>query len=85
MIEAEAAADPDAKPIELTHGKLPKIKLPRLFKIGKPYIRRINFPSSAKKVLPKLRENTRKLRENYKRYIKNYKSFVRMPYPIFKG
>ena len=78
----EATADPDAKPIELTHGKLPKIKLPRLFKIGKPYVRKINFPT---KFPRKLRENTRKLRDNYKRYIKNYKNFVRMPYPIFKG
>ena len=78
VIEAEAAAEP----VELTHGKIPKIKLPRLFKIGKPYVRKINFPT---KFPRKLRENTRKLRDNYKRYIKNYKNFVRMPYPIFKG
>ena len=81
----EANADPDAKPIELTHGKLPKIKLPRLFKIGKPYIRRINIPASAKNIPQKIRENSRKLRRGYKKYMKNVKKFVRMPYPIFKG
>ena len=81
----EATADPDAKPIELTHGKLPKIKLPRLFKIGKPYIRRINIPASAKNIPQKIRENSRKLRRGYSKYMKNVKKFVRMPYPIFKG